>query len=72
MYEQSLLKQFAEDMVELHKCATFKQIGERVSIKCKLGLWEVEGPNDMSSINEAMQYFEQYKNDGNYAQLLNS
>jgi len=70
MNEQDQLKEFKKDMVELHKCANFWQSGGRMMIQCKLGLWSVDGTSDMTTINEAMRYFEQYKNDGEYADLL--
>ena len=72
MDEQKLLEQFEADMKELHKCATFQQSARRLAINCKLGLWGVDGPNNMTTINEAMHYFEQYKNDGEYVVLLNT
>ena len=70
MNEQDQLKEFKKDMVELYKCAKFQQSGDRLLIQCKLGLWSVDGTSDMTTINEAMRYFEQYKNDGEYADLL--
>jgi len=72
MDEQEQLKEFERDMIELHKCANFQQSDGRTAIQCKLGLWGVEGPSDMTTINEAMHYFEQYKSDGEYADLLGS
>lgn len=72
MDEQEQLKEFERDIAALHKCATFKQSDDRLAIMCKLGLWSVDGPSNMTTVNEAMHYFEQYKADGEYAELLES
>ena len=39
-------------------------------IQCKLGLWEVSG-NDKKQVNaEAQYYFNQYKLDGEYSEII--
>jgi len=57
-------------MTDLEKCSTYKREGDRCTIKCKLGLWEVSGPCGLQLIKEAMHYFEQYKSDGEYFEIL--
>jgi len=58
------------DSTDLEKCAIYTRRGDRCVIKCKLGLWSVEGPYGLALINEAEHYFQQYKADGEYDQLL--
>jgi hypothetical protein len=55
---------------DMEKCVTYKRRGDRCEIKCKLGLWSVEGPFGLRLINEASHYFEQYKADGEYDKIL--
>ncbi len=55
---------------DFEKCTIHKKSNNRYSIKCKLGLWAIEGPYDLSLINEANHYFKQYKADGEYDKLL--
>jgi hypothetical protein len=57
-------------MTELEKCATYQRIGDTCTISCKLGLWEVSGKYGLDLINEATHYFEQYKSDGEYSEIL--
>lgn len=59
------------EVTELEKCAVYRRHGNRCEIKCKLGLWSVEGPYGLQLINEAENYFQQYKADGEYDVLLN-
>lgn len=56
---------------DMEKCTTYKRRGDRCTISCKLGLWSVEAPYGLALINEATHYFEQYKSDGEYDELLN-
>lgn len=58
------------NMTDLEKCATYTWRGDRCEIKCKLGLWSVEGPYGLALLNEAEHYFQQYKADGEYDKLL--
>ena len=37
------------------------------SVKCKLGLWGVFAPTKEQAMKEAMYYFVQYFNDGEYS-----
>ena len=57
-------------MTDMERCVTYKRHGDRCEIKCKLDLWSVEGPYGLSLINEASHYFEQYKADGEYSEIL--
>jgi hypothetical protein len=59
-----------DDMTELEQCATYRRDGEACTIACKLGLWSVTGKYSLSLINEAEHYFQQYKADGEYHELL--
>ena len=38
----------------------------RCTIKCNKGLWEVNAPNKIQAISEAVHYFMQYYSDGEY------
>jgi hypothetical protein len=58
------------EQTEMEKCTIYKRRGERCEIKCRLGLWSVAGPYGLALINEADRYFQQYKSDGEYDELL--
>ena len=58
------------DMTEMELCTTYRRQGDKCTISCKLGLWSVEGPYGLDLINEANHYFQQYKSDGEYSQIL--
>jgi len=57
-------------MTELKMCTTCIQDGDICTISCKLGLWEVTGSYSLELINEAMRYFQQYKSDGEYFEII--
>ena len=57
-------------MTDLEKCATYRRNGDVCTIKCNLGLWEVSGKYGLDLINEAEHYFQQYKSDGEYSEIL--
>ena len=59
-------------MNEFEKCTICKHDEDRYIIECKKGLWAVEGPYMKQIINEAMHYFNQYKADGEYSEILGS
>ena len=59
-----------KDQTELEKCATYHRRGDMCEIKCKLGLWSVEGAFGLQLIREAEHYFRQYKENGEYDELL--
>jgi len=57
--------------LEMRKCTTFMFLNTgRCIISCKLGLWSVEGPYGMSLIEEANRYYQLYKADGEYDEIL--
>ena len=58
------------ETMEMRKCVIYTRRGDRCEIKCRLGLWSVEGPYGLLLINEAERYFRQYKEDGEYDKLL--
>lgn len=58
------------EQTEMEKCTVYKRRGDRCEIKCKLGLWSVDGPYGLKLMNEANHYFQQYKADGEYDKLL--
>ena len=54
-----------------NKCTTKKELkGGRTEIKCKLGLWSVDGYESINVMCEAMNYFRQYKDDGEYSSII--
>lgn len=55
---------------DLEKCTTYHRDGDRCTISCNLGLWSVTGKYGLELINEAGRYFEQYKRDGEYSEIL--
>ena len=57
-------------MTEMEMCTTYKRRGNTCTISCKLGLWSVEGRYGLDLINEAEHYFQQYKSDGSYHELI--
>ena len=59
-----------KEKTEMEKCTIYKRHGDRCEIKCRLGLWSVEGPYSLMLINEANRYFQQYRADGEYDKFL--
>lgn len=57
-------------MTDMEKCTIYKREGSRCTISCRLGNWSVEGPYGLALMDEARHYFEQYKADGEYDELL--
>ena len=57
-------------MTDIEKCTTYKRVGDKCTISCNLGLWEVSGKYGLPLMNEASHYFEQYKADGEYSEIL--
>jgi len=55
---------------DLKKCATFKFFDGRCEIRCKRDLWCVDGYWGVGLVHEANYYFQQYKEDGEYDDLL--
>lgn len=58
------------EQTEMEKCTVYKRRGDRCEIKCKLGLWSVDGPCGLALMSEANHYFQQYRDDGEYDKLL--
>ena len=58
------------DQTPMEKCSYYKRDGDICEITCKLGLWSVAGPFSLALINEATHYFEQYRDGGEYDELL--
>ena len=56
---------------DFRKCVDIIYKGSIVEINCKLGLWEVSGQWDDADIHrEALHYWRQYKDDGEYSNIL--
>jgi len=51
---------------DFQKCVIVKEN----SIECKLGLWSVYGGTEKQQLDEALHYFSQYKEDGEYYSIL--
>ena len=54
------------------RCVVRKSKGGRHEIKCRIGLWGVEGPDIESVECEAMHYWQQYFGDGEYQKHLSN
>jgi len=54
----------------MEKCTVYGRIGDECTISCRLGLWSVSGKYGLDLIREAEHYFQQYKSDGEYADIL--
>ncbi len=59
-----------DNMSDMEKCTTYRREDETCTISCNLGLWAVSGKFGLALINEATHYFEQYKSDGEYSEIL--
>ena len=58
-------------MNDFDKCTVKKERKNgKTTIDCKLGLWGVEAPSAKMAMREAVYYFEQYKEDGEYSSIL--
>ena len=55
---------------DMEKCVTYRRAGPVCTISCNLGLWSVQGPYGLKLIGEAEHYFNQYKADGEYSDIL--
>jgi len=54
------------------RCVEVRNVGQRVRIRCRLGLWSVEASNLAVAEREAKHYWVQYHADGEYASLLSN
>ena len=57
-------------LTDMEKCTIYRRSGGTVTIKCRLGLWEVSGHCGLKVTGEAYNYFEQYNFDGEYSEIL--
>ena len=55
---------------DFERCTIYKRHGRRVSVRCRLGLWMVDGTDATAVIREAKHYFRQYREDGEYDDIL--
>tara|TARA_R110000737_G_C14399033_1_gene453837 strand:- start:269 stop:511 length:243 start_codon:yes stop_codon:yes gene_type:complete len=56
---------------QFNKCITKRtRKNGHTSINCKLGLWGVSAPNEIQAIREALHYWHQYKEDGEYSEII--
>ncbi len=58
------------DLNEMMKCTTITVDCDYVSIDCKLGLWGVSAPTRDIATHQAMHYFLQYRDDGEYSSII--
>ena len=54
------------------RCVKVRHVGQRVQIRCRLGLWSVEATNLAVAEREARHYWVQYWKDGEYDSLLSN
>jgi len=59
-------------MSDFKKCTSSPKEEDGYTVECKLGLWSVSGGNLIDVLNEAYNYFAQYKSDGEYDELLDN
>ena len=59
---------------EFYRACTKKRVlpDGRVEIDCKLGLWSVSAPDDQTAEREAVHYWRQYWQDGEYKKIINT
>lgn len=58
-------------MNDFDKCTTkIIHPSGRTVVICKLGLWSVTAPTELEAISEGIHYFEQYKSDGEYHEII--
>ena len=57
-------------ITDLEKCSFMIRRGDRATISCSLGLWSVTGVFSNDLLGEALHYFQQYKSDGEYSEIL--
>jgi len=57
-------------MTDMEKCTTYRRNGDTCTISCNLGLWSVSGKYGLNLMDEADNYFQQYKSDGEYSSII--
>lgn len=55
---------------DFNKCVDIIHKGRVVEINCKLGLWGVSGTAQEDVYRDALSYWMQYKDDGEYSSIL--
>jgi len=56
---------------QFNKCITKRtRKNGNTSINCKLGLWGVSASNEFEATVEALRYWHQYKEDGEYSEII--
>lgn len=55
---------------DYNRCVTKSFVDGVYEIECKLGLWSVSGTDRKQVNNEAIYYFSQYKEDGEYSSII--
>ena len=58
------------DLSQMIKCTKTTRGVDYVSIDCKLGLWGVSAPTKDIAMHQAMHYFLQYRDDGEYSSII--
>lgn len=57
-------------MEDFEECTNTVFDGDMWDIECKLGLWGVSGKDKVQVKDEALHYFWQYKEDGEYYRII--
>jgi hypothetical protein len=52
------------------KCTRFSSDGDVLTVSCKLGLWSASGEDYCLVVDEALHYFKQYRDDGEYYNII--
>lgn len=59
-----------DDIEDFLTCSTCNYVGGQYKFECILGLWSVQASNKAKAFQESLHYFEQYKSDGEYYDLI--
>ena len=57
-------------MTDFEKCTSTIFDGDTWDIECKLGLWGVTSEDKDAAQDEALHYWQQYKDGGEYHEIL--
>lgn len=57
-------------MTDFEKCTKITFDGHTYEVECILGFWGVESKNKDLALNEAMHYFLQYREYGEYSSII--
>ena len=59
------------DLKQMKLCTKMsKEKCGRTDIDCKLGLWGVSAPTEDMATHQAVHYFRQYRDDGEYSSII--